>query len=281
MSQRSNKPPTMSWQGGKTRLRRFIAPLIQEELGEDSLYFEPFCGFCSIAEAVCAGQKLVCDANADWIALLQAVTSGKWSAEKLWSLQARSSKEEWAYWRSTGQPHPMRGFYGGTQTFSGWWFRAYVAPTAHKSNTANNVRRLIRLASANLTVLPAADYDAWRPQGAVVYADPPYEGTKSYDGAPEFDHARFWDVMDRWATSGNRVFVSEAITAPPVPGWRCIWEKDVQIHRHARPRTERLFVKGRAARGSAGPRVDLMRPELLSQRVFVQTGALAGASADT
>ena len=78
------------------------------------------------------------------------------------------------------------------------------------------------------------------PDGAVVYCDPPYEGTDGYE--IEFDHAEFWDWCRTVASNGNKVFVSEY----KAPGdFTCVDEikKRVRFAQQTAPlRTEKLFT---------------------------------------
>lgn len=44
----------------------------------------------------------------------------------------------------------------------------------------------------------------------VIYCDPPYAGTKVYEGAEPFDHAKFYRRIGEWITIAEAdVFVSE------------------------------------------------------------------------
>ena len=57
------------------------------------------------------------------------------------------------------------------------------------------------------------------PKGSVVYADPPYFGTKPIS-RQKFDTNEFWDYM-REISKDNKVFISEQ-NAPD--DFKCIWE---------------------------------------------------------
>lgn len=78
------------------------------------------------------------------------------------------------------------------------------------------------------------------PEGAVVYCDPPYEGTDGYE--IEFDHEEFWDWCRTVSSNGNKVFVSEY----NAPGdFTCVDEikKRSRINDKTSPlRTEKLFT---------------------------------------
>lgn len=80
------------------------------------------------------------------------------------------------------------------------------------------------------------------PRGGVVYADPPYEGTAGYNGAP-FNHARFWE----WCrTRDFPVYISE-YSAPSdfVEIWRKNKTCSFSAHNNAKKTTEKLFVHQR------------------------------------
>lgn len=80
-------------------------------------------------------------------------------------------------------------------------------------------------------------------EGDVVYCDPPYSGTKGYDGR-EFDNDTFWDWV---RTRDYPVYVSE-YNAPA--DFTCIWQKKIpkkgaggkSAHQKA---TEKVFVHQR------------------------------------
>lgn len=80
------------------------------------------------------------------------------------------------------------------------------------------------------------------PRGGVVYADPPYEGTMEYNGAP-FNHARFWE----WCrTRDFPVYISE-YSAPSdfVEIWRKNKTCTFSSHNNAKKTVEKLFVHQR------------------------------------
>lgn len=84
---------------------------------------------------------------------------------------------------------------------------------------------------------------------SVIYCDPPYKGTKGYDGedVTKFDSAKFWQWAEKVGEK-HPIFISEI--EAPVP-FVCIWEKkkrnlankEVRIKGHENfERTERLFT---------------------------------------
>ena len=62
-----------------------------------------------------------------------------------------------------------------------------------------------------------------RIEGAVIYCDPPYKGTKQYNSSRDFNHDDFWEWV-RQTSKTNKVIVSEQ-SAPE--DMRCIWEQSI------------------------------------------------------
>ncbi len=61
------------------------------------------------------------------------------------------------------------------------------------------------------------------PANAIIYCDPPYEGTTKY-ATGGFDHKAFWQWCREKVSEGHKVFVSE-YNAPN--DFVCVWEKKV------------------------------------------------------
>ena len=80
------------------------------------------------------------------------------------------------------------------------------------------LKDMIYLPDAEFTCLDYRDVDI--PNGSIVYADPPYANTTTYQGQ-KFDSEAFWEYM-RQISKHNQVFISEQ-TAPD--DFECIWEK--------------------------------------------------------
>lgn len=80
------------------------------------------------------------------------------------------------------------------------------------------------------------------PDGALVYCDPPYEGTAGYKDA--FDNSKFWTWVRKLSLRCT-VFVSE-YKAPP--DFNCVWSKNRKVTLHnasnkiSKQRVEKLFV---------------------------------------
>lgn len=102
------------------------------------------------------------------------------------------------------------------------------------------MRDLPTLMNATFTCF---DYrDVKIPDGAVVYADPPYVNVTGYT-LGDFDHEAFWDHM-RKLSKTHKVFISEQ-EAPD--DFECIWSKEqtrtLDYNKENQPKkVEKLFI---------------------------------------
>lgn len=69
-----------------------------------------------------------------------------------------------------------------------------------------------------------ADYYDLKFENCLIYCDPPYFGTKTYNTSKNFDHGKFFDWC-REQTKKNIVFVSE-YNAPD--DFECVWKQEVK-----------------------------------------------------
>lgn len=69
------------------------------------------------------------------------------------------------------------------------------------------------------------DYQNVDVNNSLIYCDPPYKGTKTYNTSKNFDHDVFFDWCRQQAKKGNVVFVSE-YEAPK--DFVCVWEQEVK-----------------------------------------------------
>lgn len=106
--------------------------------------------------------------------------------------------------------------------FGGKWFGGYARNNTNTNYALQSKRSVMKdmpnLINAEFTCLDYKDVEI--PKGSVVYADPPYANTTTYQGQ-KFDTNEFWDYM-RQISKDNKVFISEQ-NAPD--DFECIWEK--------------------------------------------------------
>lgn len=228
----------MQYLGGKSRLGKKIAAVLNPMLVNGAPYYEPFCGGCWVSQYVRADWRLLADAHPQLIAMWKAVQAG-------WVPPENISEEEYAAAKRGELSPELTAFIGFGCSFGGKWFGGYARGgegRSYASNARNSILRKLR--GLNGAHFENADYRAIVPRPrSVVYCDPPYAGTTKYSGTAEFDSAEFWQKMREWSAEGHSVVVSE-YTAPE--DFICIAEFATKLDMRdavgKSPRIERLFT---------------------------------------
>lgn len=189
----------MRYQGGKSRIAGEIAAKIRELHPTATEIWEPFCGGGAVTLALTRVGFHVhaSDNHEDLILMWQALMRGETEPFR------DVDEAEYAALK-TAAPSARRGFVGYAGSFGAAWWGGWARDTTGRRNFLREARdnnaRLIGL-PVNFTL---ADY-ASTPDHVLVYADPPYKGTKPYKGSPPFDHDAFWS----WVRRRGATFVSE------------------------------------------------------------------------
>lgn len=240
----------MQYQGGKYRIAKHIAAKIRELHPTATEIWEPFCGGGAVTLALAkAGFRVhASDNHEDLILMWQALMRGETQPF------ANVTEEEYQALK-TASPSARRGFVGFGASFGGAWWGGYgkgrkrsrERPDLTKAQPWHESwRSLHKLYGANVS-FTHTDYTTV-PDNALVYADPPYVGTKPYKGSPAFDHAAFW----QWVRQrSGPTFVSE-LTGPD--DISIVWRKahksqnasnspTTKTTSHIITREERLYYK--------------------------------------
>ena len=206
----------MQYLGGKSRLAKEIAEIVNTERG-DRPFWDPFCGGLSVSVALAkGGPGVVSDVNPALIALYSAVRDG-------WNPPETLTEEEYRAARRLPDTDPIKAFAGFGCSFGGRWFQGYARGAGNYARAASRSLRRDLAALPGCRIVCHSFLDETpRPLDLVIYCDPPYAGTKPYEGAPRFDHALFWSRVQGWERAGVPCFVSEY--ACPIPH-RVVWSK--------------------------------------------------------
>ena len=204
----------MMYLGGKSRIAKPISNII----GGGKTVISLFCGTCSVESKVAPlFDKIICNDNHKYlIAMLNAVKHG-------YNLPDEISESEYKYIREHKDNDPaLSGFVGFGCSFGGKWFGGYARNKTGTNYCLQSKKSLLK----DMSTLDKAHFvcDDYRniniPEGAIIYADPPYDGTTGY-GAERFNTVDFWNYI-RNISETNKVFISEQ-SAPD--DFVCIWEK--------------------------------------------------------
>lgn len=239
----------MKYMGSKAKIASEILPFIHSYIAMNNIdtYIEPFVGGANMIDKVQCTYKFGYDKNKYLIALFKHIQEGGELPEDVSREQYADAK---AHYRAKDDYYPdwylaAVGFLAG---FNGRFFDGdYAQPGYDKEayrdyyqEAKRNILNQMRLLGD--TQFNSGDYKELNPSNALVYADPPYAGTKGYlSVTKEFNHKEFWDIMREWSKN-NIVLISEE-TAPE--DFDVLWEQEVTRTIKANDKskaTEKLFI---------------------------------------
>ena len=212
----------MKYLGGKQRLGKRIAPIIEElwNIHPFQGYFEPFCGSLGVLKNVAPfislneqKQIIANDYHPDLIQMWREVQSGEFKYPE------KVTERDYELAKGLASPNAMKAFIGFGMSFGGKYFGGYAQKYLNNKKEdflKEMTHSLMRTAPLISDVdFRCSDYRDFNPHGMLIYADPPYKSgefpikyrrdTKYYD---EFDHDEFWKIMRLWSKD-NLVVISE------------------------------------------------------------------------
>src|SRR5574344_127005 len=246
----------MKYMGSKSRIAKDIVPIIQSYIDNNNIeiYVEPFVGGANVIDKIICKDKYGFDKNKYLIALLKRVQENKplyEEVDKELYDKARTSfnngdTSEFEDWQI--------GNIGFIASFNGRWFDGGYAKTGYeKTKNGLRLRNYYQEAKNNIEKQAKdlknihffnTDYsylDNSKLNNCVIYCDPPYENTKQYSNAINFDYDLFWEVIRSW--SKNNIVIISELKAPS--DFNCIWEKQGSRSIKAQDKskaTEKLFI---------------------------------------
>ena len=230
----------MRYLGGKSRISTQLSNVVNTTFGErkERIFVSLFCGSCAIESKVNADVKILNDKHPYLIAMWKALQNG-------WIPPDEISKEQYKYIKEhKDEDMALSGFVGFGCSFGGKWFGG-LASNKRGDNYCRRANKSVLkdmdgLQNATFLCLDYKDVEI--PQGAIVYADPPYDKTTGYS-LGDFDSNEFWDYA-RKLSETNIVLISEE-KAPD--DFVSIWHKEQKrmidnVNKNIFTRTENLFV---------------------------------------
>jgi site-specific DNA-adenine methylase len=282
----------MRYLGGKGRLAKQIACVILSSTKRRDCFLETCLGGAHAHEQLAPhfAHPHAGDVHPDLVMMWQAAARG-------WTPPTVVTEDQYR-WLKDQPPSALRGFVGFACSFAGLWFQTPYrdqkgVPLEYTSVAANQSNVVVRTARALArSRIEWTSYESWAPlvmaapERFVVYSDPPYAGTATYDGTDAFDHLKFWRTLDQWADAGAEVFVSE-YTAPA--HWHVLGEVEhtcmVSASRsdETGKRVERLFSRPPQARPAPGWEAEFLSrvEEVRASRQAPARGRVVQAPAPT
>ena len=207
----------MQYMGGKSRISKQIADILNSVINKNKPFVSLFCGSCAIESKVQADVKILNDKHPYLMAMWQALQNG-------WMPPDVVTKEEYYRVKANMDENPaLTGFVGFGCSFGGKWWGGYAKDKRGDDYCGQAKRGLFKdFTGVRYATFTCLDYhDVEIPDGAVVYCDPPYANTTGYT-VGQFDTDEFWNYM-RQLSKRCDVYISEE-SAPD--DFECIWSKE-------------------------------------------------------
>lgn len=209
----------MKYMGSKTRLAKFILPIILKDRKEGQMYVEPFVGGCNMIDKVeTGGGRMANDINWYIVKMFKAVQNG-------WEPPSIISNKEYNKIKCNMDSYPAHlvGFVGIVCSFGAKWFGGYARgvsaagkPRNYALEGKNNILKQAPLLKD--IVFTSMPYDVMViPEYSIIYCDPPYQKTTKYKHS--IDYTDFWEWCRKKHLQGHSIFIS-SYNAPP--DFKCI-----------------------------------------------------------
>lgn len=227
----------MKYFGGKFRVRKDIVKVLNGIREENQVYIEPFVG-AGWVMALMDGERYGYDKHPYLISMYEKLQDG-------WLPPTELSEEEYKHIQNNKDENPhLTGFVGFGCSFAGKWFGGYARSKDRNYclNAHNSVIR--KMKTMQDVTFECKDYRDLNPNGALIYCDPPYQGTTQYGKiVGDFDSDEFWDKVREWSKN-NTVVVSE-YNAPD--DFKTVWTKETKTDirnksNEQEKRVEKLFM---------------------------------------
>lgn len=217
----------MVYQGSKNKLAKYLKPIIESYLKPDMSYVEPFVGGANLIDKIKWDKKVGYDINPYLIALhnqAQHFTLSVIDVSKDLYYNVKEHKQQYEKW--------FVGYVGFLCSYGGAFFNGYSFKTSKRNYIEERLNNLTKQSQSmyykNIQ-FECADFKDLNITNSVIYLDPPYKGTKSYNTGMKFNHNELWEKCKYWNQYNNIILLSE-IEAPD-DKWKCIWEK-TKTHSH-------------------------------------------------
>lgn len=227
----------MQYFGGKSRIKNHIVHYLESIRLNNQIYIEPFVGGGSIISSM-SGERYGYDKHPYLIAMYKELQKG-------WIPPTNLTKEEYEKAKNGEYEDYLTGFIGFGCSFAGKWFGGYAKNKRGDNFCLNSHNAILRKMKTMQEIqFECKDYRELNPKGALIYCDPPYQGTTQYGKiVGEFDSNEFWNKVKNWSKE-NTVVVSE-YDAPE--DFITVWQKDVKTEirnkeNKREDRIERMFL---------------------------------------
>lgn len=243
----------MRYLGGKKRLAKRIASILDDHREEGQPFVDVFCGLLSVSVAMPnRGPAVANDGCAPLINMYDAWRKG-------WRPPGEVSEDLYLQLKEKQDPKdPLTAFAGFGLSWGGKWFGGYarakvktgtrsIPPSSYTGPTEPLNYAELSGRSLNKTLgqcghvrFSCKSFYHVDTKDSLVYCDPVYRNTTKYGYFGFFAHTDFESCAQEWADSGAVVFVSEY--AKQQETWEQVAEWPSKKNIAKATRTERLFL---------------------------------------
>lgn len=213
--------------GSKTRIAKYILPIILKDRKEGQWYVEPFVGGANMIDKV-EGNRIGADSNKAVIDALKFIRdcstpkNNKEYSEIDYTLDAQSARlNKDITWLAS---YALIAFSFGAKWIGGWSrgknSKGEDRDCVNEQHKASEKQRPLL---QSIDIINCGYSDLSIPPKSIIYCDPPYSGTTKYKD--DFNHTDFWQWCRDKVKEGHQVFISE-YNAPD--DFECIWSKEIQ-----------------------------------------------------
>lgn len=213
------------------------------------------CGGCNVIDKIKCVRKIGSDKNKYLIALLNHVKNRLPLYDEVNKELYNQARIAYNKNNTVDFEDWQIGCIGFLASYNGRWFDGGYAKSGYE-HTKNGLRYRDYYNESKRNLLKqsedlmncefyAMDYTTYTYlpylHNCVIYCDPPYQNTKTYANAKDFDYTLFWDTVRNWSKT-NIVIVSEE-NAPD--DFICIWEQTVSrsiLVNNKSKSVEKLFI---------------------------------------
>lgn len=201
------------YQGGKSRLRKYIVPILQQARLPGQMFIDLFVGGGWILEQM-ENPRIANDIDFELISLYSAIQGG-------WRPPSEVTEEHY-HELMAGELHAypyLHGFVAFGCSWGGKKWGGYARSETKAGRTRNYAKESRDACLSARPLLEGVQFtcmdykDFFPPSNALVYADPPYAGTTGYAQGLG-GYRTFMLKMMLWAAHGNTVFISERADYP-------------------------------------------------------------------
>jgi DNA adenine methylase len=221
----------MRYLGNKTRLAKYLIPIITKPLTGNNFYIEPFAGAFGMISNVKYEKRIAIDKDIYIIELIKAVRDG-WVPPNITEKQYNQLKT------LNEKSLALVGFAGYGCSFGGKWFGGF-ARGGNRNYVNESSRNLLKMKPSlqGIDIRTGSYKGIGNFKNAVIYCDPPYSTGTKYK--MKFDHEQFWQWV-REQSKLNYVYISE-YNAPL--DFKTVWAKQHKSGIHHGDKHKKLLEK--------------------------------------